>query len=117
MHRRLVVLTGRRSDPHEWLRHYGLEMHLDDVVFNGGSLRNPHFKLGSVEALGAREHIDDDGRTAQLIAEVSSARSYLRDWPRNRNAAYSPDVTRVADLASLVDDIEAASLAGDSAQT
>ncbi len=117
VHRQLVVLTGRRSDPQKWLRHYGLEMHVDDVVFNGGSLRSPHFKLGSVEALGAREHIDDDGRTAQLIAEVSSTRSYLRDWPRNRNAAYSPEVTRVADLTSLADEIEAASLARDSTQT
>ena len=52
VHRRLVVLTGRRSDPHEWLRHYGLEMHLDDVVFKRRLAAQPALQAG--QRRGAR---------------------------------------------------------------
>lgn len=116
-HRALVLVTGRRSDPRRWLERHGLADHLDDVRFNEGPLRSAHFKLGVVAAIGAAEHIDDDGRTAQLIAQASATRSYLRDWPRNRDAEYDPGVTRVADLAALAEAIEGGSLASDEGQT
>lgn len=116
-HRTLVLVTGRRSDPRGWLERYGLAGHLDDVRFNEGPLRSAHFKLEAVRAIGAAEHIDDDGRTAQLIAQASATRSYLRDWPRNRDAEYDAGVTRVADLAALADAIVGGSLAGDGART
>lgn len=111
-YRSLVLLTGRRSDPSGWLERYGLAEHIDDLHYNHGPLRSPHFKLQMIEAIGAAEHIDDDGRTAQLLAEASSVRSYLRDWPRNRGADYAPGVTRVDDLAALAEVIAGASLAG-----
>ena len=111
-YRSLVLLTGRRSDPSGWLERYGLTGHIDDLHYNRGPLRSPHFKLQMIEAIGAAEHIDDDGRTAQLLAETSSVRSYLRDWPRNRGADYAPTVTRVDDLAALAEVIAGASLAG-----
>ena len=100
--RTVVVLTGRRSSPLPWLRRYGLLEAIDRVVMNAGPWRSPHFKLHAIEELGAVEHVDDDGRTAQLLAERSAARIYLRDWPRNRGLAFAPSVTRVADLAEYV---------------
>lgn len=100
--RTVVILTGRRTAPAPWLRRHGLADLVDRVVINQTALRSPHFKLSMVEELGAAEHIDDDGRTAQLLAERASVRVYLRDWPRNRDLPYAPGVTRVADLADFV---------------
>ena len=99
--RRLVLLTGRRSPPDRWLRRHGFAPLLDAVLINKTSLRSPHFKLAAIVALEAVEHIDDDGRTAQLLAQRSEAQPYLRDWPRNRGLPYDPRVVRVADLGAL----------------
>jgi len=99
--RQLVILTGRRSSPGWWLRRHRLLTLVDRVVVNESALRSPHYKLRELEALGAADHIDDDGRTAQLLAQRGSARVFLRDWPRNRNAAYDGRVIRVPDIFQL----------------
>jgi hypothetical protein len=96
--RTVVILTGRRNAPDRWLRRHGLVHLVDRVVINDTPLKSPHFKLRLVEELGAVEHVDDDGRTAQLLGERSRTRVYLRDWPRNRDLAFAPGVTRVANL-------------------
>ncbi len=101
--RRLMVLTGRRTEPRWWLRAHGFEGLFERVIVNAGPRRSPHFKLEAIAALGAAEHIDDDPRTAQLLAERSAARIFLRDWPRNRDLSYHPGVERVRDLAELAD--------------
>jgi hypothetical protein len=100
--RTVVILTGRRTEPGRWLRRYGMDGLVDRIVINGTMLRSPHFKLRLVEELGAAEHVDDDGRTAQLLAQRSSVRVYLRDWPRNRGLEYVQGVTRIADLTEFV---------------
>lgn len=105
-HRRLVLLTGRRSDPSYWLGWYGLRGRYSAIVINRGRLKSPHHKLEQVERLGALEHVDDDPRTAQLLAERLGTRVYLRDWPRNRGLALHPSVRRIADLEALADLIE-----------
>ena len=99
--RTVVLLTGRRSPPGHWLGWHGFAPLLDDVVVNGTPLSSPHFKLEAVAGLGAVEHIDDDGRTAQLLAQRSAARPYVRDWPRNRGLPLDERVRRVADLGEL----------------
>lgn len=99
-HREVVLLTGRRTSPRPWLRKHGIEEHIDRIVINETPLRSPHYKLEAIEQLGAAEHVDDDGRTAQLIAERGAARVYLCDWPRNRGPRYHERVTRVASLAA-----------------
>ncbi len=99
--RRLIILTGRRSSPDRWLRRHGLDHLIERVVINDGPRGSAHHKLEQVSETGAAEHIDDDGPTAQLIADRSSVHVYLRDWPRNRGLAYANDVTRVDDLAAL----------------
>ncbi len=99
--RRLIVLTGRRSSPARWLARHGLAGLLEAVVINEGPLSSPHYKLAQVEELGAAEHVDDDPRTAQLLAQRATCRVFLRDWPRNRSLPYAPGVARVADLGEL----------------
>ena len=99
--RTLVLLTGRRSPPDRWLRRHGFATLLDGVVINETPIRSPHFKLEAITQLGAVEHIDDDGQTAQLLAQRSGAQPYLRDWPRNRGLPYDERVRRVADLGAL----------------
>ena len=100
--RTVVLLTGRRNSPAHWLRWHGLAELLDEVIVNSTPLASPHFKLDAISVLGAAEHIDDDGRTAQLLAQRSEASSFLRDWPRNRGLPFDRGVTRVADLGALV---------------
>lgn len=96
--RRVVVLTGRRTSPAGWLRRHGLEPFVDRVVVNDTALSSPHFKLRWTAELAASEHVDDDGRTVQFLAQRSPVRVFLRDWPRNRGLPYADGVTRVADL-------------------
>ncbi|MGE0228092.1 MAG: hypothetical protein AB7I38_12965 [Dehalococcoidia bacterium] len=100
--REVVILTGRRTDPRAWLRRYGLDRHIDRIVINDTGLRSAHFKLRMIARLEASEHVDDDGRTAQLLAQRSQTRVYLRDWPRNRGLPFAAGVTRVADLGDFV---------------
>jgi hypothetical protein len=100
--RTVIILTGRRTSPERWLRRRDMARFIDRIVINETALRSSHFKLHLIEELGAVEHVDDDGRTAQLLAEQSSVRVFLRDWPRNRDLAYAPHVTRVADLPAFV---------------
>ena len=106
-HRTLVVLTGRRSSPLPWMRRHGIAGYFDRILINQGPRKSPHYKLEQVLALGAAEHVDDDGRTAQLLAQRSDVRVFLRDWPRNRDLAFHPAVQRVDDLLALAELIEA----------
>ena len=99
--RRVVVLTGRRSSPQRWLRRHGLAEFVERVVINDGADASPHFKLRCLHELGAAEHIDDDARTALLLAQRGQSRIYLRDWPRNRHLSAAESVTRVGNLLEL----------------
>ncbi|MEZ4552629.1 MAG: hypothetical protein AB7L91_13400 [Dehalococcoidia bacterium] len=109
--REVVILTGRRTDPRGWLHRHGLDRHVDRIVVNDTGLRSAHFKLRMVAHLEASEHVDDDGRTAQLLAQRSTTRVYLRDWPRNRGLPFTAGVTRVADLGDFVRRIRSAAQA------
>ncbi len=101
--RRLVVVTGRRTYPRWWLRRHGLEALFDRVMVNTTSLKSPHYKLEALSLVDAAEHIDDDPRTAQLLAQRSRARIFLREWPTTRGVALDPRVERVRDLSELAD--------------
>jgi hypothetical protein len=106
--RRLVLLTGRRTRPHAWLRRHGFAGLFEDVIVNATDLRSPHYKLEAIRSLGADEHVDDDPRTAQLLAQASQARVFLCDWPRSSALVMDPRVTRVRDIADLARRITAA---------
>ena len=99
--RTVVLLTGRRSPPGHWLGWHGCSRLLDGVVINDTPLASADCKLEAIAELGAVGHIDDDARTVQLLAQRSEAQPYLRDWPRNRELPFAPQVQRVADLSAL----------------
>lgn len=99
--RRLIIVTGRRTQPTWWLRRHGLDGLVERVVVNDTGLKSPHFKLEALRALGAEEHVDDDPRTAQLLAEATGTRVFLCDWPQNRDLPYDARVDRVRDLHDL----------------
>lgn len=101
---RVAVLTGRRTSPAAWLRRHNLDRHIEAITINDTGLRSPHFKALALERLRPVAHLDDDPRTVQLLAELPAlapVEVYLRDWPRNRDLAYAPRVTRVATLHDL----------------
>ena len=101
--RRVVVLTGRRTVPGWWLRHHGFDGLFEEFIVNRTERKSPHYKLEAVLRLGATEHVDDDPRTAQLLAQRTDARIFLVDWPRNRDLTFHPHVERVANLAAVVE--------------
>jgi len=101
--RRLVVVTGRRTYPRWWFRHHRLDRLFDHVLINETKLRSAHYKLDALDLLGAAEHIDDDPRTAQLLAQRSRAQIFLRTWPTNARVELDPRVQRVRDLHDLAD--------------
>ena len=95
------MVTGRRTQPTAWLRWHRLDGLVERVIVNETPLKSAHFKLETLRALGAGEHVEDDPRTAQLLAQATSARVYLCDWPRNRDLDYDTRVERVRDLLDL----------------
>ena len=101
--RQLVVVTGRRTYPSWWMRRHGFSALFDRVLINETHFSSPHYKLEAVGMMDASEHIDDDPRTAQLLAQRSRAQVFLREWPKNRGVALDPRVERVRDLSELAD--------------
>ena len=88
------------------LRRHAIAGLLDGVVINDTPLKSPHFKLRALADLGAAEHVDDDPRTVQLLAQRGAARVFLLDWPRNRELDYEVRVERVRDLRDLAGRID-----------
>lgn len=86
-----------------WLRRYDLRDCFGAVYANDTALRAAQFKLHRVRALGAAEHVDDDGATAYYLACHGLPRVYLRDWPRNRALPYPPTVQVVGSLIEIAD--------------
>ncbi len=101
--RRLVVVTGRRTRPNWWFRHHRFEGLFEAVYVNQSSLGSAHFKQALLRRLQPAEHVEDDGRTAQLLAQTGDAVIYLCDWPRNRGLPLDPRIVRVAGLVELAD--------------
>ncbi len=99
--RRLVLLTGRRTTPDGWLARHGFEGLFDELVINDTDQRSPHYKLEVVRRLGADEHVDDDGRTVQLLADLTDVRLFLCDWPRNRGLPLDERIVRVQGIRDL----------------
>jgi len=99
--RRLVLVTGRRTRPNWWLRHHDFDGFFEAVYINTTPLGSAHYKQALVRRLGASEHVEDDGRTAQLLAQTGDTVVYLCDWPRNRDLPLDPRIQRVDGLAGL----------------
>lgn len=101
--RRLVVVTGRRTRPDWWLRHYGFEGLFEAVYVNDTHFGSAHYKQAALRRLRPAEHVEDDARTAQLLAQTGVGPVYLCDWPRNRDLPLDPRIVRVSGLVELAD--------------
>ena len=84
-----------------WLETRGLRAHIADIHLKPAGVPSFHFKYQTLRALGIREHVDDDGSTADYLARHGGIRVYLCDWPRNRGLDYAPGVQVVPSLTAL----------------
>lgn len=101
--RRLVVVTGRRTRPEWWFRHHEFDGMFEAVYVNQSGYGSAHYKQELVRRLAPAEHVEDDARTAQLLALTTGAGIYLCDWPRNRDLPLDSRIERVRDLAQIAD--------------
>lgn len=99
--RRLVLVTGRRTRPGWWLHHHDFDGFFEAVYVNQSGLGSAHYKQTLLRRLQPTEHVEDDGRTAQLLAQTSDTLVYLCDWPRNRDLPLDPRIVRVGGLVEL----------------
>ena len=101
--RRLVMVTGRRTRPSWWLRHHDFEGIFEAAYVNQSGVGSAHYKQATLRRLGAAEHVEDDGRTAQLLAVTTDVRVYLCDWPRNQGLPLDPRIERVSNLVAVAE--------------
>ena len=106
--RRLVLLSGRperaRRETERWLVRHKLRDYFSQIVLNDGDLPNASFKLLTIRERGSREHVDDDGRVAFLLATEANQTVFLISWLGNAVLPYPVGVRRVRNL------VEAANL-------
>ena len=108
---RVVLLSGRswraRPATEAWLRRHGLAPHLDAVILNDSGLPAAEFKRRAAAQHGLVRLVDDDARTAALLARDGLTVDLI-DWPRNRGLDFPPGVTRWRDLPALTAALTAA---------
>ena len=100
-----VLVTSRNATGKDlitaWLKRHGFADLFQEVHANSLGLPSPDFKWQTCSRLGIQEFVDDDGRVADLLSRKGLKTVFLRDWPRNRNYDYLPNVTRVKGLAEV----------------
>ncbi|MDG1990397.1 MAG: hypothetical protein P8J51_03910 [Dehalococcoidia bacterium] len=99
--RELVLLTGRRSSPKNWLKNYNIEKFFTNIIFNNTKDNSSHYKLNKIIEIGANEHIDDDAHTIHLLSELTQCKLFLRNWKYNEDYSLNNKITRVSGLHSL----------------
>lgn len=85
-----------------WLERHGLLQFVTRIHLKPGQVPSPHYKLDVLQRLGIKEHIDDDGATADYLARHGGITVYLCDWPRNRGLVYPGTVQPVPDIVHVV---------------
>ena len=98
----LILVTGRRTSPGSWMRRHGIEKYFDAIIWNSTLDKSPHYKLLTLNRIQPLAHIEDDPRTADLLAYYGH-RVILRDWPSSRTAKIHSSVQRIPTLQSLLD--------------
>ena len=97
-----------------WLEAQGLMRHISDIHLKPAGVPSFHFKYETLRSLGAAEHVDDDGSTADYLARHGGIRVYLCDWPLNRGLAYPPSVRVVPGVTALARMLKEGEAAGSS---
>jgi len=93
----LILVTGRRTSPNNWLKRNGLFSYFSEVIWNTTEFQSAHYKLNTLSALHPIAHFEDDPRTAELLAQ-SGVTVFLRDWPKNRNLHFNGEIIRIDSL-------------------
>jgi hypothetical protein len=96
-HYSLILVTGRRTSPNNWLQRNGLFGYFSEIIWNTSEFQSAHYKLNTLNALHPVAHFEDDPRTAELLAR-SGVTVFLRDWPKNRNLHFNNQVIRIFSL-------------------
>ncbi len=98
----LVLVTGRRTSPVNWMRRHRIEKYFDEIIWNTTLDKSPHYKLLTINRIQPLAHIEDDPRTADLLSHHGH-RVILRDWPSSRTATIHSSAQRIFTLESLLD--------------
>jgi hypothetical protein len=93
----LILVTGRRTSPNNWLKRNELLSYFSEVIWNTTELQSAHYKLTTLSTLHPIAHFEDDPRTAELLAQ-SGVTVFLRDWPKNRNLHFNDKIIRIDSL-------------------
>ena len=103
----LILVTGRRTSPSNWLKRNELFSYFSEIIWNTTNFQSAHYKLNTLSRLHPIAHFEDDPRTSELLAQ-SGMTVFLRDWPKNRNLQFNHGIIRIdrlADATELLGDL------------
>ena len=103
----LILVTGRRTSPSNWLKRNELFSYFSEIIWNTTNFQSAHYKLNTLSRLHPIAHFEDDPRTSELLAQ-SGMTVFLRDWPKNRNLPFNQGIIRIdrlADATELLGDL------------
>ena len=98
----LVLVTGRRTSPSNWLKRNELFSYFSEIIWNTTNFQSAHYKLNTLSRLHPIAHFEDDPRTSELLAQ-SGMTVFLRDWPKNRNLQFNHGIIRIDSLADATE--------------
>ena len=98
----LILVTGRRTSPSNWLKRNELFSYFSEIIWNTTNFQSAHYKLNTLSRLHPIAHFEDDPRTSELLAQ-SGMTVFLRDWPKNRNLQFNHGIIRIDSLADATE--------------
>ena len=98
----LILVTGRRTSPSNWLKRNKLFSYFSEIIWNTTNFQSAHYKLSTLSRLHPIAHFEDDPRTSELLAQ-SGMTVFLRDWPKNRNLQFNHGIIRIDSLADATE--------------
>ena len=104
--RKLILLTGRRSNPNNWLKKNHIGQFFQEIIFNETNFGSSYYKLFKIQEIGSEEHIDDDIQTIQLLNDRTNCKLFFRSWKYNKDFTISKNITKINDFKQLTSLIE-----------
>lgn len=98
----LILLTGRRNSPINWLKKYNIDTYFSRIIINNTKFASSHYKLYKILELNAAYHIDDDAQTVQLISDSTNCTVFLRNWKYNQNDNLNKKITKIDSIKQIV---------------
>ena len=68
----LILVTGRRTSPSNWLKRNELFSYFSEIIWNTTNFQSAHYKLNTLSRLHPIAHFEDDPRTSELLAQSLS---------------------------------------------